>query len=278
MTKPGRKTGWASALYEGVVTHHRLRPKQHKLNYRVFSFLLDLDEIDALSERLRLFSRNRFNLFSFHDRDHADGGRKELRGRLEAILGEHGLGDCAHKIQLLCYPRLLGFVFNPLSVYFCRRADGALGAVLYEVSNTFGDRHSYLIPVSDGMLDDKGTLRQSCAKGFYVSPFIDMVADYHFRIRVPGENVAVTIRETDAKGAFLNAAFVGDRNELSDRKLLGAFIRHPLMTLKVVAGIHWEALHLWRKGMKFHKRPAPPQHAVTYVLETGTAAAQAGKR
>lgn len=149
------KAHWASALYEGVVTHHRLRPKKHKLRYRVFSFLLDLDEIDDLASRLRLFSRNRFNLFSFHDRDHADGGTKNLRTRLETILADHGLRNCAHKIQLLCYPRLLGFVFNPLSVYFCHRADGSVGAVLYEVSNTFGDRHSYLIPVGEAGIDDK---------------------------------------------------------------------------------------------------------------------------
>ena len=278
MTSTSKPARWASALYEGVVTHNRLRPKRHKLRYSVFSFLLDLDEIDDLAARLRLFSRNRFNLFSFHDRDHADGAVQNLRTRLEAILAEHDLADCASRIELLCYPRLLGFVFNPLSVYFCYRADGGLGAVLYEVSNTFGDRHSYLIPVGSGAIDDKGVLRQSCAKGFYVSPFIDMVADYHFRIRIPGENLAVAIRETDARGAFLNAAFVGDRNALSDRKLFGAFIRYPLMTLKVVAGIHWEALHLWRKGMTFHKRPAPPQRPVTYVLETGTAATQAGKR
>ncbi|WP_430473366.1 DUF1365 domain-containing protein [Thalassospira lucentensis] len=278
MSKQPASANWASALYEGVVTHHRLRPKKHKLRYSVFSFLLDLDEIDDLAAKLRLFSRNRFNLFSFHDRDHADGGAVNLRTRLEAILAQHDLGDCAHNIQLLCYPRLLGFVFNPLSVYFCYRADGAIGAVLYEVSNTFGDRHSYLIPVGDAAVDDKGVLRQSCAKGLYVSPFVDMVADYHFCIKVPGDTVAVTIRETDENGPFLNAAFVGGRNVLSDRKLIGAFIRYPLMTLKVVAGIHWEALLLWRKGMKFHKRPAPPREAVTYVLESGTAAAQAGKR
>ena len=277
---------FASALYEGVVTHHRLRPKKHKLRYRVFSFLLDLDEIDDIAARLRLFSRNRFNLFSFHDSDHgsikgsgtAAGAKTDLRTRLETVLTANDLGDCTHKIELLCYPRLLGFVFNPLSVYFCHRSDGSVGAVIYEVSNTFGDRHSYLIPVGENDIDKKGVLRQSCAKGFYVSPFIDMEADYHFRIRMPGDNVALGIRETDAKGAFLNAVFAGDRNELSDRKLLGAFIRYPLMTLKVVAGIHWEALLLWRKGMTFHKRPAPPSHPVTYVLATGTKAAQAGKR
>lgn len=277
---------FASALYEGVVTHHRLRPKKHKLRYRVFSFLLDLDEIDGLAKHLRLFSRNRFNLFSFHDSDHGSvqlkgekGGKTaDLRARLEAVLNAHDLGECAHKIKLLCYPRLLGFVFNPLSVYFCHRTDGSVGAVMYEVSNTFGDRHSYLIPAGENGVDQKGVLRQSCAKGFYVSPFIDMEADYHFRIGMPGDTVAVAIRETDAKGAFLTAAFAGDRNELSDRKLSGAFIRYPLMTLKVVAGIHWEALLLWRKGMKFHKRPAPPHQAVTYVQANGTKAAQAGKR
>ncbi|NIZ03850.1 DUF1365 domain-containing protein [Thalassospira lucentensis] len=277
---------FASALYEGVVSHHRLRPKRHKLRYRVFSFLLDLDEIDALSSRLRLFSRNRFNLFSFHDADHgsikAKGQRSDksadLRPRVEAVLNAHDLGDCAYKIELLCYPRLLGFVFNPLSVYFCHRSDGSVGAVLYEVSNTFGDRHSYLIPAGPDGADKKGVLRQSCAKGFYVSPFIDMEADYHFRIAMPDDTVAVAIRETDSKGVFLTAAFTGDRNALSDRNLLSAFIRYPLMTLKVVAGIHWEALLLWRKGMKFHKRPAPPPNSVTYVLANANEAAQAGKR
>ncbi|OSQ32802.1 DUF1365 domain-containing protein [Thalassospira sp. MCCC 1A03138] len=269
---------WTSALFEGSVMHHRLRPRDHKLRYRVFSFLFDLDEIDGLAGSLKLFSRNRFNLFSFHDRDHADRDHGDIRTRIEDILNKHDLGDCTHRIELLCYPRILGFVFNPLSVYFCHRADGSVGAVLYEVSNTFGDRHSYLIPVRPDAIDEKGVLRQSCAKGFYVSPFIDMQADYHFRICMPDEKVAVAIRETDRDGAFLNAAFVGDRTALSDRNLFMAFVRYPLMTIKVVAGIHYEALHLWRKGMKFHKRPKPPAHDVTYVLAANSQTAEAAKR
>lgn len=266
-----------SAIYQGVVMHHRLRPRQHKLRYRVVSFLLDLDEIDDLANRLKLFSRNRFNLFSFHDRDFGDGRATNIRGRVSQTLRDHGLGDCDCRVEVLCYPRILGFVFNPLSEYFCYRDDGTLGAVLHEVSNTFGDRHSYLIPVTSDCQDKRGVVRQHCAKGFYVSPFIGMQADYHFRISPPDQGVAVSIRETDDKGAFLNAAFVGDRIALSDRTLFDAFIRYPLMTLKVVAGIHWEALHLWRKGFPFHRRPQPPQHAVTFVPRMRDATREAGK-
>ncbi|MFH1806148.1 MAG: DUF1365 family protein [Pseudomonadota bacterium] len=255
----------ASSLFEGTVMHHRLRPHDHKMRYKVVSFLFDLDEIDGLAARLKLFSRNGFNLFSFYDRDHADGDGENIRSRIARILQQHGLGDCTARIELLCYPRILGFVFNPLSVYFCYQGDGRLGAILHEVSNTFGDRHSYLIPVTAETTGDNGVVRQHCTKGLYVSPFIGMTADYHFRISPPGKNVAVAIRETDGEGAFFNAAFVGDRVALNDRTLFGAFVRYPLMTLKVIAGIHWEALKLWRKGFAFHKRPEPPRHPVTFV-------------
>ena len=278
MTVTGAKQG-GSALYEGVVTHHRLRPRQHRLRYRVVSFLFDLDEIDHLSARLKLFSRNRFNLFSFHDRDFGgDGTGANIRARITQMLVENNLADCAARVDLLCYPRILGFVFNPLSVYFCYRKNGDLGAILHDVSNTFGDRHGYLIPVTSGCHDTKGIVHQKCAKEFYVSPFIGMKADYRFRIKPPQDRVAVSIAESDDDGLFLNAAFAGDRRALSDRNLFSAFIRYPLMTLKVVAGIHWEALHLWRKGFTFYKRPTPPQHRITFITPGPSVVPDAGKR
>jgi uncharacterized protein len=252
----------SSAIYFGTVWHERLRPRRHRLSYRVFSLLLDLDALPALAAGSRLFSYNRFNLFSFHDRDHGAGEKRALRPQVEAQLARGGIDLDGGAIRLLCFPRILGYVFNPLSVYFCHHRDGALRAILYEVNNTFGERHSYLIPVASS---NHPTVRQSCRKEFYVSPFMEMECEYHFRIVPPGEQLAVVIQQTDATGPILNASLVGKRAELTDRALAQAFLRYPLMTLKVVLGIHWEALKLWRKGMKLLPRPKPPADPVTIL-------------
>ncbi|MEG9883126.1 MAG: DUF1365 family protein [Hyphomicrobiales bacterium] len=262
-------------MFEGAVTHRRLRPREHKLRYRVFSFLLELDEIDELHLRLKVFSRNRFNLFSFYDRDHADGKNGSVARKIRTILRDHGLGDCSARIHILCYPRILGFVFNPLSVYFCHRANGDIGAILYEVSNTFAQRHSYLIAVNRDMIGDNGIIRQNCAKRFYVSPFIAMDVDYHFKIYPPDKRVMIGICETDRNGALLTAAFSGERTALSDRNLARLFALHPLMTVKVIAGIYWQAMRLWRKKIALHKRPPPPGRAVTCVIGASANASKA---
>ena len=251
----------ASALYFGTVAHHRLRPKRHNLRYRVFSMLIDIDELPALSRTLRLFSHNRFNLFSFYDRDHGVGAGN-LRAHVEAQLNEAGLDLGGGPIRLLCSPRMFGYAFNPLSVYFCHRPDGELGAILYEVNNTFGERHGYLIPVTE---QAGRTISQSCDKNFYVSPFLAVEGRYAFRITPPGEAVVIHIDHMDSEGLLLQASFVGDRVALSDKSLIAAFVRYPLVTLKVIAGIHWEALKLWRKGVALHRRPPPPAHPVTIV-------------
>ena len=166
----------ASALYRGGVTHRRLRPRDHRLNYRVFWLLLDLAEIDDLDRRLRLFSRNRFNLLSFHDRDHGDGSGAALRPQVEAWLERAGVALEGGPIRLLTMPRVLGYVFNPISLYYCHRADGRLAAVVYEVTSTFGVRHAYVIPVP---VEDQaaGLIRQGAAKALYVSPFMGMEMD-----------------------------------------------------------------------------------------------------
>lgn len=253
----------ASALYAGSVMHVRLKPRRHRLAYRIFSLLLDLDELDALDRRLRLFSRNRFNIFSFHDGDHGGYGAGSLKAQVEGLLVSAGLEPDGGPVRLLAMPRLLGYAFNPLSIYFCHRRDGALLALLYEVNNTFGQRHSYLIPVSDG--GDEGIVRQHCDKRFYVSPFIAMGMGYRFRIGLPDEGVAIHITGSDADGPLIVASFSGKRRELTDGELTKAFFAYPLLTLKVIAGIHWEALLLWAKGMRLYERPAPPPRPVSHV-------------
>jgi DUF1365 family protein len=250
-----------SRLYEGVVFHKRLRPRAHELSYRVFYMLLDLDELPDLARRSRLFAHNRFSLFSFHDRDHGDGSGRPVRQWVEAQLLRAGI-DTGGRILALSFPRILGYAFNPLTLYFCHRADGSLAAMLYEVNNTFGDRHSYLIPVEDGAAE---TLTQECDKAFYVSPFIPVRGRYRFKLLRPGKRFVMTIRESDGEGALLTASFSGNAARWSDAALLGTFFRYPLMTLKVIAGIHVEAFRLWRKGLRLAVRPAAPASPVTIV-------------
>lgn len=249
----------ASCLYRGSVRHVRLRPRRHALRYRCAWLLLDLDEIPALRRRLRLLSFGRFNLFGFDERDHGDGAPGGLGAWVGRQLQAAGLAEAAARVRVLCLPRVLGYVFNPVSVYFCHRADGTLAAVLYEVNNTFGQRHSYLIPVEGGV----HPLRHDCRKDFYVSPFLPMDMQYRFRLQPPGARVALAIDAVDATGPVLAAVMSARRRPLTDAALLRTFLALPLLTLKVTAAIHWEALWLWLKGIRLVPRPAPPAHAVS---------------
>jgi DUF1365 family protein len=230
--------------------------------------LLDLDELPALSRRLRLFSHNRWGAFSFHDADHGAGAAAPLRDYARGLLEGAGLSAGDGRILLLCLPRVLGWVFNPLSVYYCHDASGGLIAMIYEVSNTFGERHSYVIPapMTSAGGPSAGPIVQSCAKGFYVSPFMDMEMTYDFRLTRPGETLATTIYGRDPAGApLIFASFTGARRELSDGVLLRTLIGFPLLTLGVVAAIHWEALLLVFKGLRLRRRPAAPAQPVTLV-------------
>jgi DUF1365 family protein len=252
----------ASALYLGKVGHHRRSPREHRLEYRVFSLLLDLDELPTLDARLRLFSHNRFGLLSVLDRDHGPGDGAPLAPYVRTLLAEAGVADADGPIRLLCYPRVLGYVFNPLSVYYCYRRDGRLRALVYEVNNTFGERHSYLIPV----VEDDGTLiHQACDKAFYVSPFLPMNCTYYFRVQPPGERLSLAIHETHDGQPILDAWLTARRTPLTDAGLLRAIISMPLLTLKVTAGIHWEAFKLWRKGIPLFRHRRPPRRAVSLI-------------
>ena len=182
-----------SALYAGTVVHQRFKPRQHRLRYRLAQILLDLDAMPSL----RLFSHNRFNLVSFYDRDHLDGSATALRGQVEQALVAAGLQPDGGAIRLLCMPRIFGHAFNPISVFFCHRRDGSLMALLYEVNNTFGQRHSYLIPVVG---PDEGIIHQHCDKAFYVSPFMRMDMTYAFHVVPPGETTAIVVHGDDVSG------------------------------------------------------------------------------
>lgn len=245
-----------SAIYHGQVVHTRFRPVHHRLQHRLMWLLLDLDELPMLARRLRLFSLNRFNLVDFRDRDHGDGSSVPLRAQVEKALAGAGLEPDGGAIRVLCMPRVLGTVFNPLSVFFCHRADGRLRAMLYEVNNTFGDRHSYLIPIA-GDAAHQSVLRQSCAKQLHVSPFMDMAMTYHFRVTPPGGRAVVAIEGRDAEGPMIAAVFAGRRHDLTDANLLRACATRPLLGVQVLGAIHWEALKLWRKGVRWRARPQP---------------------
>jgi DUF1365 family protein len=246
--------------------HRRLRPRAHKLRYRVFWMLLDLDEIDDLSRRLRLFSHNRFNAVSFHDADHGDGSGRPLRDHAERHLRDAGIATHGGAIKLLCMPRMFGYGFNPLSIYFCYQRDGSLAAILYEVHNTFRERHSYLIPVDRTA---GSVVNQHCEKVFYVSPFMDMDMTYTFRVAAPAQRVTVAIRTGDKDGLLLFAALDGARVALTDMTLLRAMLAYPLLTLKVVGAIHWHALRMLLKGFRLRSRPNPPALPVTIVNAKG---------
>jgi DUF1365 family protein len=233
-----------SAIYSGTVVHTRLRPKRHRLSYQVFNLLLDLDELETLN--LKSFGVERPGVLGFRRRDHGDGVTP-LRSWVASRLAGAGIAWDGGRVELLCYPRMFGFVFNPISIYFCYSGDGGLCGLLYEVHNTHGERHTYVLPAR---LSD-GEVRHVADKTFFVSPFVPMQCTYRFRINPPGERVGISIQEDDAEGLLLTASFHGRRQEMTDSALIGLLWRYPLMTLKVVAGIHYEALKLLAKGIRF---------------------------
>lgn len=253
-----------SAIYAGKVFHRRFRPRPHTLRYRVFQCLFDLDEIDGIAARCRLFSRNRFNLFSFDDRDFADRSGVNLRSQIETLMQKAGQEPDGGAIRLLAMPRMLGHVFNPLSVWFCHRRDGSLATIIYEVTNTFKERHSYVIPVSEGQ-GSEPLIRQACDKCFYVSPFMDLDMRYDFTVEPPMEKTRVVVAGGDDGGPLIVAGFSGERRELNDGALFKAFIQHPLLTLKVVAGIHVEALWLFLKRIGIRRHVATGGDGVSIV-------------
>ena len=241
-----------SCLYTGGVMHRRLDRIGYRFGYRVFSLLLDLEELPRL--RLRLFSHNRFNLFSLHDRDHGgrDGG--PLRPWLESLLRKRGVELDGGRVLLLCFPRVLGYVFNPMSVWYCHHRDGSLRAIVCEVRNTFGEMHHYVLaPPGGGPMDWRATYHAE--KVFHVSPFLGPEAEYRFRFDAPGPSLRVKVDEWSGGRCIFEAAMRGVHAPLTDGGLLRVFWRIPLMPIKVMAAIHWQALKIWLRGASFHRMP-----------------------
>lgn len=251
-----------SALYVGAVMHRRVQPAVHQFRYRAFWLLIDLDELPALTAGLRLLSHNRFNLFALNEADHGDGSATSLRVQAERHLSDAGIDIAGGSIRLLCIPRTLGYSFNPISIYFCHRPGGELAAIIYEVHNTFGERHCYVSSIDANVRE----IRQNCRKDFYVSPFMDMDLAYEFRLTQPAKRIAIGISASKGGNRVLNACLTGLRRELTDSTLLLIFLTIPLITAKVTLAIHWEALRLWFKGMRLRDRPAPPARAASPVI------------
>jgi DUF1365 family protein len=242
-----------SAIYEGHVAHHR--PGKHRLRYGIFMLALHLDEIDALDQRLKLFSHNRFNLAAVFDRDHGERRDEPIRPLIEAKLREANIRFDGGAIVLLTMPRLFNYVFNPLSVYFCYRKSGELAALVNEVSNTFGEHHFYVLTPSPTA---QGRIAQSCEKDFFVSPFLEMALRYEFEVTPPGDTCVIAMRVKRGQGIALTASFAGECKPLTDANLLSAWMANPLMTFKVIAGIHWEALKMLAKGIRYMGRGQTP--------------------
>jgi uncharacterized protein len=252
--RPAAIEGDAAALYVGDVMHARLKPVGHRFSYRVMSLLIDLDRLEVADRQTPLFGVNRRALYSFHEADHGRRDGSSLRLYAQRCAAEQGIDLTGGRVLLLCYPRLFGYTFNPLSVYFCYRADGQPTLLIYEVRNTFGDIHAYVLPVKRDDISPAG-IRQTQDKRFYVSPFVEMAMRYHFRVTLPQDRVKLRILETDKEGPLLSATFNGKRRMLTTPELLHSFFSLPLVTLKIIAAIHWEALRLWLKGVRLVPRP-----------------------
>ena len=250
----------AAALYVGHVMHARMKPFTHRFRYTVFSLLIDVDRLDDASAMTPLFSVERFNLLSFRSGDHGPRDGSSVRAHVDKLLAESGVAERPARVMLLCYPRIMGFTFNPLSVYYCFDASDELSALVYEVRNTFGQIHSYVAPVQ-AHERSAHEVRQERDKLFYVSPFLEMPLRYRFRLTKPDETLKLRILEVDHEGPILAAAFAGERRPFTTASLLKVCAAIPLLTFKVVAGIHWEALKIWLKGAKIQPRPQPPERA-----------------
>lgn len=246
-----------SCLYRGEVYHKRFRPTTHALKYRVFTLFVDLSELPALDSNCRLFAYNRFNLFSFKDSDVGEGLDESLEYYVKRKLQSSGIAEAPARIVLSCYPRVLGFAFNPLSLFYCFNKDGEVFAIVHEVHNTFGERHCYVLPCERKTYQgaDKW-IHQAVGKSLFVSPFAHMGMRYSFRVNVPGERQVITIRTHDLEDnddLLLTAGYSASRLAFTDYNLLRLFLTLPGMSVKVVAGIHWEALKLYLKKVPLFK-------------------------
>ena len=248
-----------SSIYTGTVIHKRFKPKKHSFNYKVFSLLIDLTELELLEKNLKFFSYNKFNIISFYNKDHGPRDGSSLKDWVIDNLKRNNIETSDIRIKLLCYPRIFGYVFNPLSVFYIYDKNLNLISILYEVKNTFGEQHTYIFK------SDKNTnlIQHVCKKKFHVSPFIEMDCVYFFRLLKPGNKISVIIDQNDKEGKILYASQDGIKSELNNSTLFKAYLNHPLMTFKIILAIHFEAFKLWTKGIKLIKKKIKIKNNIT---------------
>ena len=248
-----------SFIYTGTVIHKRFKPKMHTFNYKVFSLLIDLSEIELLDKTLKLFSYNKFNIISFFNKDHGRRDGSSLKKWVTDNLKKNNIECNEIKIKLLCYPRILGYVFNPLSVFYVYDKNSDLISILYEVKNTFGEQHTYVFKTKK----NQNLIQHVCTKKFHVSPFIQMNCVYFFRLLKPSNKISVIINLADSEGKILYASQDGVKSELNNITLLKSYLKHPLMTFKIILAIHFEAFKLWIKGIKFISKKIKIKNNIT---------------
>ena len=234
-----------SKIYTGKVIHKRFKPKEHYFKYNVFSLLIDLNELEEINKYIKFFSYNKFNIISFYDKDHGDRDGSSIKLWVKKNLGNIGIMTEDVRIKLLCYPRIFGYVFNPLSTYFIYNKHSELISIFYEVKNTFGEQHTYIFKAQD-----EKTVQNKCKKKFYVSPFIEMDCEYHFKTLNPREQLSVVINQNDKDGKLLFASQDGISKNFNNKNLILSYLTHPLMTFKIIGAIHYEAFKLWAKRIK----------------------------
>ena len=250
----------SSCIYNGNVIHKRFKPKKHFFKYKVFSLFLDLSELKELHNNLNFFSLNKFNLISFYEKDHGERDGSSLLDWVKNNLRSNSISTDNIKVKLLCYPRILGYVFNPLSIFFVFDNDQNLISILYEVKNTFGEQHTYVFKIEG----ENKLIQNNCSKKFHVSPFIEMDCNYFFRILNPGDKLSVIIDQYDQEGKILFASQDGVRSDLTNKNLMNSYLKHPLMTFKIISAIHFEAFKLWVKGIKFVKKKLKIMNNITF--------------
>ena len=248
-----------SSIYIGKVIHKRFKPKIHSFKYKVFSLLLDLSDLELLNKNLKIFSYNKFNIVSFYDKDHGARDGSSIKSWVIKNLKKNKIVTNNIQIKLLCYPRIFGYVFNPLSVFYIYDENSNLISILYEVKNTFGEQHTYIFKTNIS----ENLIQHVCKKKFHVSPFIEMDCVYFFRLLKPGDKISVIIDQNDKNGKVLYASQDGVKSEMNNINLIKSYLAHPLMTFKIILAIHFEAFKLWSKGIKFIKKEFKMKNNIT---------------